>query len=189
MESNPLKYLSLTLPIPLLQERAKYPLNLPCTFFLLTLGTSSLSHLHLISRPRKERKERILEDSLVEVRFYIPGSVTEGMIRDGNGDNKVLKDRLDENGDVILYDADQDLSMEQGEISTQVALDTNGEALSAAALFSETIKQKSDANAATSELIVTFDDILCLTPRGRFQIDMHLEHFRLRGLKRERERS
>ncbi|KAJ3361203.1 FACT complex subunit [Kappamyces sp. JEL0680] len=131
--------------------------------------------------PRKEKNERILEDSLVEIRFYIPGGVTESMIRDGQGDAKVLKDRLDENGDVIMYDQDEEDGMEQGEISQKVAVDDKGEALTAATLFAETIKQKSDANASLSELIVSFDDILCLTPRGRFQIDMHQENFRLRG--------
>ena len=32
-----------------------------------------------------------------------------------------------------------------------------------------------------SELIVELDELLCLTPRGRFQVDFHEDFFRLRG--------
>ena len=47
----------------------------------------------------------------------------------------------------------------------KIALDDKGDALTAAALFCETIKQKSDANAALSELVVSFSELLCVTPR------------------------
>lgn len=56
------------------------------------------------------------EDSLVEARLYIPGGVTEGMIREGENEGKVLRDRVDENADAM--DVDDDL--ENGEISTKV---------------------------------------------------------------------
>jgi hypothetical protein len=65
---------------------------------------------------RHEKGEKVQEDSLVEARLYIPGGVTEGMIREGENEGKVLRDRIDENAD--LMDVDEDL--ENGEISTKV---------------------------------------------------------------------
>ncbi len=70
------------------------------------------------SLPRHEKGEKIQEDSLVEVRFYIPGGVTEGMIREGDNEGKVLRDRVDENADEM--DVEEDL--ENGEISQKVLL-------------------------------------------------------------------
>ncbi|KAI8893405.1 hypothetical protein BC833DRAFT_608471 [Globomyces pollinis-pini] len=123
-------------------------------------------------------KERTREDSLVEIRFYIPGNVTEGQIFE-DGEKTLLKDRqTGEEPD------EEEEGAEAGEISAaaqKVATDQDGEALSAATLFCDTIKEKSDINAALSEMIVSFDELLCLTPRSRFQVDMHADFFRLRG--------
>ena len=58
--------------------------------------------------PRHEKGEKVLEDSLVEVRLYIPGGVTEGMIRVGQNEGKVLRDRVDQNPDAMDLDPDED---------------------------------------------------------------------------------
>ena len=100
----------------------------------------------------------------------------QGQIKDSE-DKVIYKDKLDPNEDNSVEES----GMEIGEISQQPALDSNGEVLSAAALFCETIKQKSDMGAMLSEMIVSFDELLCVTPRGRFQVDMHQDFFRLRG--------
>ncbi|KAJ3317940.1 FACT complex subunit [Boothiomyces sp. JEL0866] len=95
------------------------------------------------------------QDALVEVRFYVPDAVD-----------------IDEEGG------------EEGEVSLaaqKAVLDDDGEAVSAATLFCETIKEKSDVGAVTSELVCAFADMLCITPRGRFEVDFHAEFFRLRG--------
>lgn len=107
----------------------------------------------------------------------MPGGVTKGQIKDSD-DKIIYKDKQDtpaEDGSV------EESGMEIGEISQLPALDSNGEVLSAASLLCETIKQKSDMGAMLSEMIVSFDELLCVTPRGRFQVDMHQEFFRLRG--------
>jgi structure-specific recognition protein 1 len=93
----------------------------------------------------------------------------QGQIKDSE-DKVIYKDKQDPNDDNSVEES----GMEIGEISQQPALDSNGELLSAAALLCETIKQKSD-------MIVSFDELLCVTPRGRFQVDMHQDFFRLRG--------
>ncbi|KAI9342529.1 hypothetical protein BDR26DRAFT_801828 [Obelidium mucronatum] len=69
----------------------------------------------------------------------------------------------------------------QGEIDEEPVLGDDGEALTAAALFCDTIKMRADVGAAQGESLVTFDDLLCLTPRGRFEVDMFATFFRIRG--------
>ncbi|KAI8622010.1 structure-specific recognition protein-domain-containing protein [Chytriomyces sp. MP71] len=65
--------------------------------------------------------------------------------------------------------------------SQEPVLGEDGEALTAAALFCDTIKTRADIGAAQGDSLVTFDDLLCLTPRGRFEVDMFATFFRIRG--------
>ncbi|KAJ3391548.1 FACT complex subunit [Lobulomyces angularis] len=99
-----------------------------------------------------EKKKR--EDSLVEIRFYVPGQATR-------------------------EEEDEDEKNEDGELKN--VLDKNGELLSAASLFHETIRKKGDVGTVFGESIVSFKELLCLTPRGRFELEFHQEFFRLRG--------
>ena len=68
------------------------------------------------SLPRHEKGEKVQEDSLVEIRFFIPGGVTEGMIKEGDNDGKILRDRVDENADEMEGEED----LENGELSKKV---------------------------------------------------------------------
>eukprot|EP00842_Homolaphlyctis_polyrhiza_P005154 jgi/Hompol1/563/HPOL_003764-RA len=121
---------------------------------------------------------RVREDCLVEVRFFVPGNVTAGQInQDSDGRRKFKDKREDDEEDVD----EPDEKLEIGEISTELVLDDDGEAMTAAAMFCETIKQKSDLDAQLSETIVSFSELLCVTPRGRFIVDMHDTFLRLRG--------
>ncbi|EGF81219.1 hypothetical protein BATDEDRAFT_10843, partial [Batrachochytrium dendrobatidis JAM81] len=85
-------------------------------------------------------RSRAKEDALVEIRFYLPGNISQQ----------------------ALYDAE-------------------GEVLTAAALFCDTVKQKADMDSILSESIVSFSELLCITPRSRFVVEMHEAYFRLRG--------
>lgn len=51
----------------------------------------------------------------------------------------------------------------------------------AAALFYETLMDKAEIGETAGESIATFLEVLHLTPRGRFDIDMYETSFRLRG--------
>ncbi|CAG8474080.1 6852_t:CDS:10 [Ambispora gerdemannii] len=73
---------------------------------------------------------------LVEMRFYIPGTVTVT-----GGDEEI----------------------------------------SAASMFHEMVKEKADLGQVSGEGIILFSDILLLTPRGRYDIDMFPTFLRLRG--------
>jgi structure-specific recognition protein 1 len=122
--------------------------------------------------PRKDVKG----DQLVEVRFYVPGTATQGQIVD-DGQGKILKDKAD------LLEGDDD-DGEMGEITAgdqQVLLDDNGDQIGQAQLLCDTIKLKSNMDQMTSELLVSFEELLSLTPRGRFKVDLHQDFFRLRG--------
>ncbi|KAI9022880.1 hypothetical protein CLU79DRAFT_702178 [Phycomyces nitens] len=48
-------------------------------------------------------------------------------------------------------------------------------------VFYETVKSKLEFSQMTTENIVQFQEVLCLTPRGRYNIDMYQDFLRLRG--------
>jgi structure-specific recognition protein 1 len=48
-------------------------------------------------------------------------------------------------------------------------------------VFYENVKSKLELGQLTSENIVQFQEVLCLTPRGRYNIDMFQDFLRLRG--------
>ncbi|KAJ3266266.1 Iron-sulfur clusters transporter atm1, mitochondrial [Chytriomyces hyalinus] len=112
---------------------------------------------------------RIREDTLVEMHFHIPGMAVASQV-DETGKQMRDKDAL-----VVREGA------EEGEIDEEPVLGEDGEALTAAALFCDTIKTRADVGAAQGDSLVSFDDLLCLTPRGRFEVDMFATFFRIRG--------
>lgn len=59
--------------------------------------------------------------------------------------------------------------------------DVGEEATNAANLFYETLAEKAEVGDSAGDTIATFLDVLHLTPRGRFDIDMYDSSFRLRG--------
>lgn len=91
-------------------------------------------------------------DEVVEMRFYVPGTIE-------NETTKTVKDETN------------------GEIKEEEEL----EELSAATVFYEQLKDKASIGQIAGEAIVSFSDILFLTPRGRYDIDMYPNSLRLRG--------
>lgn len=90
-------------------------------------------------------------DELVEMRFYIPGTIeneTKTVVKDEKGEDKE---------------------------------EENTEEVSAAAVFYDQLKDKADIGQVAGEAIVSFADVLFLTPRGRYDIDMYPTSLRLRG--------
>ncbi|KAH6893561.1 FACT complex subunit POB3 [Thelonectria olida] len=59
--------------------------------------------------------------------------------------------------------------------------DNGEEGKNAATLFYETLIDKAEIGETAGDTIATFLDVLHLTPRGRFDIDMYEASFRLRG--------
>lgn len=105
--------------------------------------------------PRKNRP-----DQLVEMRLYIPGQVE--------------KDEGDEEGVKKEEGADQDAE-EGGEDAEEE------EEESAAAAFHNAIKAKADIGQVAGDGILVLKEVLVLTPRGRYDIDLFPQFLRLRG--------
>ncbi|KAF8965979.1 structure-specific recognition protein-domain-containing protein [Flammula alnicola] len=55
------------------------------------------------------------------------------------------------------------------------------EEISAAQVFHDTIKEKAEIGQVTGDLILSFEEVLVLTPRGRYDMDMFPDFLRLRG--------
>lgn len=90
-------------------------------------------------------------DEIVEMRFYIPGTVE-------NETTKTIKN-------------DDGTEKQEEDV----------EEVSAASVFYEQLKDKADIGQVAGEAIVSFSDVLFLTPRGRYDIDMYPSSLRLRG--------
>ena len=59
--------------------------------------------------------------------------------------------------------------------------DDDAEEISAAQVFHDTIKEKAEIGQVTGDLILSFEEVLVLTPRGRYDMDMFPDFLRLRG--------
>ena len=121
------------------------------------------------SKPRDKQRE----DALVEIRFYVPGMVTQGEVGDADEGKTHFADvALDVEGAVIPQNkVDED----------EFVVDEDGEAVSAAAVFCETIKQKSAIESSNVDKMASFNELLCVTPRGRYIVDLYPLFMRLRG--------
>ncbi|GMF29036.1 unnamed protein product [[Candida] boidinii] len=109
-------------------------------------------------------------DELVEAKFYLPGNVE-------------LED----------YDIEADTNTEGAEGATEKAQGEEGDddesstkvaktsTKTNASVFYEEIKEKADIGQVSGDAIVSFDEVLFLTPRGRYDIDMYESFLRLRG--------
>ncbi|KAF8628646.1 hypothetical protein AX15_003778 [Amanita polypyramis BW_CC] len=59
--------------------------------------------------------------------------------------------------------------------------DVEDEEISAAQVFHDMVKEKAEIGQVTGDLILSFEEVLVLTPRGRYDMDMFPEFLRLRG--------
>ncbi|KAH8921649.1 SSrecog-domain-containing protein [Atractiella rhizophila] len=100
-----------------------------------------------------KKKSRKAPDEIVEIRFFIPGT------------SKKKREGSEAGGTEGSDNEEQE----------------DGEELSAAQTFHDLIKDRAEIGRVTGEGIVTLPDILCLTPRGRFDIDLCSNFLRTRG--------
>ena len=114
------------------------------------------------------------KDQLCEIRFYVPGTTTT---RKSKSEKKTKQENGTTNGDAAMADGDEGSGDEEGEIDEE----DEGEEQNAAALFYETLLEKADIGEVAGDTFATFLDVLHLTPRGRFDVDMYEKSFRMRG--------
>ena len=110
---------------------------------------------HLGGARGRGKKAGGARDQLVEMRFYIPGTTTKKVKNEEDGEDE----EKEANGE------------EEDEVEEQ----------NAAALFYETLLDKAEIGQVAGDTFATFLDVLFLTPRSRFDIDMYEKAFRLRG--------
>ncbi|EEQ33012.1 FACT complex subunit pob3 [Microsporum canis CBS 113480] len=120
-------------------------------FFLPTDDAASVKEQPAGSTKNRGRKAGLGRDELVEMRFYIPGTVSKKEEGEEGEDNKSADD--------------------EEEVEEQ----------NAANLFYETLMDKAEIGDVAGDTFATFLDVLHLTPRGRFDMDMYESSFRLRG--------
>lgn len=60
-------------------------------------------------------------------------------------------------------------------------VEEDGEETSAAQAFHDAVKEKADIGQVSGDIILSFEEVLVLTPRGRYDVDMFPDFLRLRG--------
>ncbi|KAL2037404.1 hypothetical protein N7G274_009889 [Stereocaulon virgatum] len=118
-------------------------------FSLPAGGAETGTNGHLGGARSRGHKAGAAKDQLVEMRFYIPGTVA--------------KKEKHEDGEEKSVDGSE------------------AEEQNAANLFYETLMDKAEIGEVAGDTFATFLDVLHLTPRGRFDVDMYENSFRLRG--------
>lgn len=108
-------------------------------------------------------------DELVEIKFYIPGTVEPG---DDEMD-------IDEAGNPEDAPKKEEQQGYEGEDKVQTIKERKLK--SKAELFVEELKTKADITQVVGKVMVSFAEVLFLTPRGRYDIDMYENFLRLRG--------
>lgn len=105
-------------------------------------------------------------DELVEIKFFIPGNVE---INDDDENDGIEQDEMD----VDVED--------KKEGDTALVASTKKAVKSKAEIFVDELKSKADITQVVGKIIVSFVEVLFLTPRGRYDIDMYENFLRLRG--------
>ncbi|GAA5863656.1 hypothetical protein JCM8547_003683 [Rhodosporidiobolus lusitaniae] len=111
----------------------------------------------------RKKRLRALPDEISEMRLYLPGSA-RGMKK--KGDKAKAKAEGVKDGE----------ESSEGESEEE---DEDGDA--AAQVFHDAVKEKAAIGQVVGESFCTIPDILCVTPRGRFDIDLYPDFMRLRG--------
>ena len=113
----------------------------------------------------KTKKLAIPPDELVEMRFYVPGA---GVRDEDDSDAEAKKAAIKEQ-----KQKEKEAKGSGAEASDDD--DNDDEDQSAAQQFHALIRERASLTSQTSAgaLLVSFDDVLVTTPRGRYDIDMY----------------
>ncbi|GAA5868438.1 hypothetical protein JCM3774_005379 [Rhodotorula dairenensis] len=115
----------------------------------------------------RKKRLRAMPDEVSEMRLYIPGSA-RGMKKKGDkAKAKAAGDGAKKESDDEDDEEDEDDNEEEGEGAAQA--------------FHDAVKEKAAIGQISGEAICTFPEVLCTTPRGRFDIDIYEDFMRLRG--------
>jgi structure-specific recognition protein 1 len=108
----------------------------------------------------------------VSLEFPVPASV----------DKKAARHGPDELTEIRFYVPGTHTKEARGsDAGSQKSDDEDGEEISAAQAFHDTVKEKAEIGQVTGDIILSFEEVLVTTPRGRYDVDMFREFLRLRG--------
>lgn len=94
---------------------------------------------------------------------------------------KVSRNAPDEMVEIRFYVPGTHVKLRGSEAGSQKSDDEDGEEVSAAQAFHDAIKDKAEIGQVSGDLVLSFEEVLVLTPRGRYDVDMFLDFLRLRG--------
>ncbi|KAH9936566.1 structure-specific recognition protein-domain-containing protein [Fomitopsis serialis] len=94
--------------------------------------------------------------------------------------SKKSKGAPDEMAEIRFY-VPGTVNRERGSDAGSQKSDDEEEEISAAQAFHDAIKEKAEIGQVAGDLILSFEEVLVLTPRGRYDVDMFPDFLRLRG--------
>ncbi|KAH0832094.1 SSrecog-domain-containing protein [Lanmaoa asiatica] len=104
-------------------------------------------------------------------------------VSSSSGGKKASRNAPDEMVEIRFYVPGTHTKLRGSEAGSQKsdAEDEDGEEVSAAQAFHDAIKDKAEIGQVSGDLVLSFEEVLVLTPRGRYDVDMFLDFLRLRG--------
>lgn len=99
-----------------------------------------------------------------------------------SGGKKASKNAPDEMVEIRFYVPGTQAKLRGSDAGSQKSdVEDDGEEVSAAQAFHDAIKDKAEIGQVSGDLVLSFEEVLVLTPRGRYDVDMFLDFLRLRG--------
>lgn len=89
--------------------------------------------------------------------------------------------RHDELTEIRFYVPGTTTKERGSDAGSQKSDNEDDEEISAAQAFHDTVKEKAEIGQVAGDIILSFEEVLVLTPRGRYDVDMFPDFLRLRG--------
>ncbi|KAI0789598.1 SSrecog-domain-containing protein [Abortiporus biennis] len=94
---------------------------------------------------------------------------------------KPSKGAPDEMVEIRFYVPGTHTTRKGSDAGSQHSDEEDGEEIPAAQAFHDAVKEKAELGQVAGDVILSFEEVLVLTPRGRYDVDMFPEFLRLRG--------
>ena len=98
-----------------------------------------------------------------------------------NPGEKPSKHAPDEMAEIRFYVPGTQAKSSRSDGGSQESGAEDEEEISAAQAFHNAIKERAEISQAAGDIILSFEEVLVLTPRGRYDVDLYHDFFRLRG--------
>ncbi|KAI0304455.1 structure-specific recognition protein-domain-containing protein [Multifurca ochricompacta] len=106
----------------------------------------------------------------------------EFMAPSDSAGKKPSKNQFDEMVEIRFFVPGQSMRVRGSDAgSNKSDAEDDGDEVSAAQAFHDAIKEKAELGHVSGDIILSFEEVLVLTPRGRYDVDMFPDFLRLRG--------